>query len=191
MLLQGNSSEAIADFVGENVVVSSDAVVALSVVLEVMPGSQLVIASGVCIGSDVIVQAYGGRLILEAGVSLGKGVLLLGAGTVGTRACVGADSTLINPMIEADQVIPARSLIGDTSRSLNAQPSSASPLGCLNGQSSRASAVVVAAQGSEVSANGSNPASQNGAVYGRDQVMQLVQTLFPYRQAVMSESEPS
>lgn len=192
MLQHGDLSGSETYYIGANVKVSSDAVVARGAVLVAAPNGQLIVESGVCIGAGAIIQAYGGTLILAAGANVGQGVLLLGAGTIGAQACIGAESTLIDPKVEANQVVPSRSLCGDTSRSLNpAQP----PADEASSQNGKAPAIKeTAAVGStEPSAADNNGASlvPNTAVYGREQVMQLVYTLFPHRNANLSDSEES
>ncbi|MBE7380568.1 MAG: carbon dioxide concentrating mechanism protein [Leptolyngbya sp. SIO1E4] len=196
MRQQDDVSDAIAYYVGDAVVVSSDVVIASGSVLEAVPGSRLVVGPGVCIGAGVVIQAYGGELKIEAGTNLGRGVLLLGAGVVGTRACIGAESTLINPNVQADQVIAARSLVGDMSRALaaGATPTPKSP--SQNGKTPHPADAVANADtlldSPDVdSPNGNGQAgslASMNSVYGRDQVLQLVQILFPHRNAVMSDS---
>jgi carbon dioxide concentrating mechanism protein CcmN len=156
-----------------NVHISPDVAIAPDVVLEAVPGSRLVIADGVCLGSGVIVQAYGGDLVVAAHASVGKDVLLVGTGRVGERACIGAESTLINPQVEEDSVIVARSLLGVPT------PTSTAAV------ASEVTSTAPASKGPE--ADVAPPAEHNGAlttpatVYGREQVMQLVKTLFPHR----------
>ncbi|MBE9092673.1 carbon dioxide concentrating mechanism protein, partial [Tychonema sp. LEGE 07203] len=55
---------------------------------------------------------------IGAGVILGAGVLVVGAGTIGENACIGAGTTLIDPCIDKMQILPAGSLLGDSSRQL-------------------------------------------------------------------------
>lgn len=91
--------------------------VALSpgVVLKAAPGCRLIVAPGVCLGHGVIVQACRGNLVIEPGAVLGSGVLVVGRGHIGSNACIGADSTLINPSVLARQVVPPNALLGDPS----------------------------------------------------------------------------
>lgn len=87
------------------------------VVLDAAPGCRLVLAPGVCVGSGVIIQAVRGDLIIEPGAVLGSGVLIFGTGRIGQNVCIGAESTLINPVLSSGQVVPPNSLIGDPSQS--------------------------------------------------------------------------
>ncbi|MDB9525747.1 hypothetical protein PN498_07090 [Oscillatoria sp. CS-180] len=181
---------ATAFYIGDNVEVDPDVVIASGAVLEAAPGSRLIVQSGVCIGCAVVVQAYGGDLTLATGVSLGKEVLLVGTGTVGERACIGAESTLINPEVAADAVIPARSLLGNpTANNSNGQgnelPPEASEFLAESSHEDNGSAP------NDNNGNGQGPLASTNPVYGRDQVMQLVKTLFPHRDSLNSGSDSS
>jgi carbon dioxide concentrating mechanism protein CcmN len=108
-----------------DVVVNEGAAIAPGVILQAEPGSRISIAAGACIGLGVILHAREGTLEIGAGVILGAGVLVVGAGKIGTSACIGAGTTLINPCIDQMQIMPAGSLIGDTSRQASAEATSA------------------------------------------------------------------
>jgi len=110
-----------------DVVVNEGAAIAPGVILQAEPGSRISIAAGACIGLGVILHAREGTLEIGAGVILGAGVLVVGAGTIGTSACIGAGTTLIDPCIEQMQIMPAGSLIGDTSRQASAEATAAAP----------------------------------------------------------------
>ena len=110
-----------------DVVVNEGAAIAPGVILQAEPGSRISIAAGACIGLGVILHAREGTLEIGAGVILGAGVLVVGAGTIGTSACIGAGTTLINPCIDQMQIMPAGSLIGDTSRQASAEATAAAP----------------------------------------------------------------
>ena len=99
-----------------DVVVNEGAAIAPGVILQADPGSRISIAAGACIGMGVIIHAREGNLDIGAGVILGAGVLVVGAGTIGANACIGAGTTLIDPCIAQMQILPAGSLIGDSSR---------------------------------------------------------------------------
>ena len=110
-----------------DVVVNEGAAIAPGVILQAEPGSRISIAAGACIGLGVILHAREGTLEIGAGVILGAGVLVVGAGTIGTSACIGAGTTLIDPCIDQMQIMPAGSLIGDTSRQASAEATAAAP----------------------------------------------------------------
>ena len=109
-----------------DVVVNEGAAIAPGVILQAEPGSRISIAAGACIGMGVILHAREGTLEIGAGVILGAGVLVVGAGKIGANACIGAGTTLIDPCIDQMQIMPAGSLIGDTSRQASASATSAS-----------------------------------------------------------------
>ncbi|MEG4215650.1 carbon dioxide concentrating mechanism protein [Microcoleus sp. Pol14C6] len=108
-----------------DVVVNEGAAIAPGAILQADPGSRISIAAGACIGMGVILHAREGTLEIAAGVILGAGVLVVGAGTIGENACIGAGTTLINPCIEKMQIMPAGSLMGDTSRQAAAEEATA------------------------------------------------------------------
>ena len=110
-----------------DVVVNEGAAIAPGVILQADPGSRISIAAGTCIGMGVILHAREGNLDIGAGVILGAGVLVVGAGTIGANACIGAATTLINPCIPQMQILPAGSLIGDTSREAVAEATAPEP----------------------------------------------------------------
>jgi carbon dioxide concentrating mechanism protein CcmN len=108
-----------------DVVVNEGAAIAPGVIMQAEPGSRISIAAGACIGLGVILHAREGTLEIEAGVILGAGVLVVGAGKIGANACIGAGTTLIDPCIDQMQIMPAGSLIGDTSRQASAEATAA------------------------------------------------------------------
>ncbi|MEG4959593.1 MULTISPECIES: carbon dioxide concentrating mechanism protein [unclassified Microcoleus] len=110
-----------------DVVVNEGAAIAPGAILQADSGSRISIAAGACIGMGVILHAREGTLEIGAGVILGAGVLVVGAGTIGANACIGAGTTLIDPFIDKMQIIPAGSLIGDTSRQVAAEATAAAP----------------------------------------------------------------
>jgi len=109
-----------------DVVVNEGAAIAPGVIMQAEPGSRISIAAGACIGMGVILDAREGTLEIAAGVILGAGVLVVGAGKIGTNACIGAGTTLIDPCIDKMQIMPAGSLMGDTSRQAAAPATAAS-----------------------------------------------------------------
>ncbi|WOD40869.1 hypothetical protein [Nodosilinea sp. E11] len=108
-----------------NVDVAPGVAIAPGVLLGAAPGCRLVVSAGVCLGADVVIQAHHGDLVLEPGVSLGSGVLVVGHGFIGQHTCIGANSTLINPVIGASQVVAPSSLMGDPSQPTPPQPGQA------------------------------------------------------------------
>jgi carbon dioxide concentrating mechanism protein CcmN len=221
------------------------------VVLGADPGCRLVISSGVCLGSRVIVQASQGELVIEPGANLGSEVLVVGHGRICAHACVGTASTLINPSIETHRVIIPRSLITGTVAAETGRVagdsllngSGGNGLGSnrveMNGTVNQSSASPVSPSGhsdglpgnqahhnasatesGSESADGANstthspppaeaavgdgaeqPDSDPGAnghgatlvnvsqVYGKGQVTQLLETLFPHRRPLNGASD--
>lgn len=103
-------------FVSGDVVIDECAAIGPGVILQADAGSRIVIAAGVCIGMGAILHAHQGNIEVEAGANLGAGVLLVGTGKIGANACVGAATTVFNSSIQPTSVVPAASIIGDTSR---------------------------------------------------------------------------
>jgi carbon dioxide concentrating mechanism protein CcmN len=103
-------------YVSGDVTIDPSAVIGTGVLLAAEPNSRIVIGAGVCIGMGTIIHAQQGSLEVEAGAILGAGVLVIGAGKIGTNACVGSCTTVLYSSVESRQVVPPNSLIGDESR---------------------------------------------------------------------------
>ncbi len=120
------SSPLLSDYVNSDVSISGDvtvhpeAVVASGVILRAAANSQIVIEADACLGRGTIVHAHAGVVRIERGAILGVKVLVIGAGTISSQACIGAETTIINPEITAKTVIAAGSLVGDKSRQVQA-----------------------------------------------------------------------
>lgn len=99
-----------------DVSVHPSAAVAPGVLLQAEPGSQIVIAAGVCIGMGSILHAYQGKIEVQESANLGAGVLIVGQANVGALACIGSSTTIFNTSVSSGQMISPGSLIGDTSR---------------------------------------------------------------------------
>lgn len=110
------SREAVPVHLDGNVSIDSTAAIAPGVLLQAEADSQITIGAGVCIGAGTIVHASGGKIEIGAGVCVGRGVLIVGSGVVDRNACIGAGTTVFNPQIEAGDVIPMHSILGDRSR---------------------------------------------------------------------------
>jgi carbon dioxide concentrating mechanism protein CcmN len=103
-------------FTRGDVVVFPGAVIAPGVLLQADIGSQIVIRSGVCIGLGCVIHASGGIVVINDGANLGAGVLLIGAVTIGARACLGAAVTVIDSMVAPGMILESGTLVGDRSR---------------------------------------------------------------------------
>jgi len=194
-----------------DVVVNEGAAIAPGVILQAEPGSRISIAAGACIGLGVILHAREGTLSIGAGVILGAGVLVVGAGTIGTSACIGAGTTLINPCIDQMQIMPAGSLIGDTSRQASAEATAAAPTAAPTSlktpeattppvappieppspaQTPPQTAPETAAEPPEsTAAEPPQPGETPTILYGQAHINRLLGTLFPHRQAFNRSEE--
>lgn len=101
-----------------DVTIHPSAAIAPGVILQAAPNSRIIIAEGVCVGMGAVLNACEGTIEIDNGATLGAGVLVVGCGKIGSRACVGAATTIFNQSIVPWQVVPAGSLIGDSSRSV-------------------------------------------------------------------------
>ncbi|NET03516.1 MAG: transferase [Symploca sp. SIO2B6] len=110
--------------------IDPSACIAAGVVLRADPDSQITIAAGVCIGMGSIFHAHQGILEVEAGATVGAGVLVVGKGKIGSNACIGALTTIWNSSIDAWQVVPPASLIGDKGREIAeiSEPATSTPV---------------------------------------------------------------
>lgn len=194
-----------------DVVVNEGAAIAPGVIMQAEPGSRISIAAGACIGLGVILHAREGSLEIGAGVILGAGVLVVGAGTIGTNACIGAGTTLINPCIDQMQIMPAGSLIGDTSRQASAEATAAAPTAAPTSPETPEAttppvappiappapaptppqtAPETAADAPEpTAAEPPQPGEMPTILYGQAHINRLLGTLFPHRQAFNRSEE--
>lgn len=186
-LIRSPVSSAISDahfYISGQVTIHPSAVIAPGAMLQADPGSELVVSAGVCIGVGCVLHAYQGRLEVEAGATLGSGVLIVGQGKIGTNACIGSTTTIINSSVLPQQMIPPGSLIGDGSRqvieveaSSGVEPpaSQATPPSSPSG-SPQPSASPTSAESGEVR-----------VVYGRAYMERMMLTMFPHRRATQGE----
>ena len=194
-----------------DVVVNEGAAIAPGVILQAEPGSRISIAAGACIGLGVILHAREGTLEIEAGVILGAGVLVVGAGKIGANACIGAGTTLIDPCIDQMQIMPAGSLIGDTSRQASTEATAAAPTAAPTSpetpeattppvaplieppspaQTPPQTAPETATDAPEsTAAEPPQPGEIPTILYGQAHINRLLGTLFPHRQAFNRSEE--
>lgn len=111
----GESGGRVEGGIWGDVVLDSSVAIAPNVLLFADPPARIEIDPGVCIGAGSIIHAWGGLLRIEAGALLGTATLLVGSGRIGTHACIGAMSTVVNPDIEDGCVVPAGSYFGEDS----------------------------------------------------------------------------
>ena len=171
------------------VTIHPSAAIAPGVMLQADPDSELVVAAGVCIGTGCVLHAHQGLLAVETGATLGSSVLIVGQGKIGTNACIGSMTTIINSSVLPHQIVPPGSLIGDGSRqvvvvesvdsSQTAQPSPPPPPPPENRSPEPKSPAA-----SEASSN----VGEVRVIYGRAYLERMMLTMFPHRQATQEES---
>ena len=186
-------------FVSGDVTIDPSVAIATGVILQADRDSQIVIATGVCIGMGAIIHAHQGKIEVEAGANIGAGVLVVGHGTIGAKACIGAETTLLNPVITAKQVVPAGTIIGDESRSVTLSSSSQekSDPGEVQTSSTDHPKNSQSEESSEVSPKTSSVSDSTAAtslekspnptasiVYGQVHLNQLLNTLLPHRRSL-------
>jgi carbon dioxide concentrating mechanism protein CcmN len=103
-------------YISGDVTIDESAVIAPGTIIKAAPDSRIVIGAGVCLGMGTVLNASGGAIAVEEGATLGAGVLLVGQTKIGKNACIGAATTIFNASVDPMAVIPAGSLLGDTSR---------------------------------------------------------------------------
>jgi len=170
--------------VSGHVTIHPSAAIAPGVLLQADLGGEIVVAAGVCIGAGSILHADQGMLEIGKGVTLGAGVLIVGRGQIGENACVGANALIWHCSIEAEQVVPAGSRIGDVESDVSHQV-----------DQPKASPSDVSADPVTDPLISSPPADLAIAaivpVYGKAAVNQLLTALFPHRQLNGSPSNQS
>lgn len=167
------------------VTIDPSAAIAPGVLLQADPGSQIVIAARVCIGTGTILHAHQGDLAIEAGATLGAGVLIVGSGKIGENACVGAGALIWSSSVESEQVISPGSIIGDSGRQADfwnfPPPSTPSPpTPSPSPPASEPSSSLVA-----------NPPRGATPIYGQAAINRLLGSLFPHRQSLNGSSPAS
>ena len=108
-------------YVSGDVTIDPSAVLASGVILQAAPNSRIVIGAEVSIGMGTVINACQGEIAIADGATLGAGVLFVGAGAIGSNACIGTATTIFNSSVDSMAVITPGSLIGDNSRPYNIQ----------------------------------------------------------------------
>lgn len=170
-----------------DVEIDDRASIAPGAILQATPGSRLIVAAGACIGMGVVINAYGGTLRIEAGANLGAAALIVGRGSIGANACIGAAATVLDPAVNPGEIIAPGTIFGDRSRQIAIEeiptPPEASEV-----ESDRAPEAVEVPEAQppaeppeseqEVEFNG-----ERVSIYGQTYVQQLMVTLFPHKKA--------
>lgn len=194
--------------VSGNVVIHPSAVIAPGVLLQADAGSQLVVAAGACIGMGSVLHVCTGTLEIGAEAIVGAGVLIVGQGQIGAKACIGAMTTIIETSIDSQASVPPGSLIGDRSRQVAIDQPPVEPAPNAHtppvsnaappAPSSRANGAAPnnqdAAPGNEPADTSSDSASNAASdapaemaqIYGQAYLERMMITLFPHRKPLDS-----
>ena len=168
-------------YINGDVSIDPSAVLALGVIIQAAPNSQITIKAGVCVGMGVVLKAYGGTIEINEGAILGAGVLVIGQAQIGSNACVGAATTILNASIEPSAVVAAGSIIGDLSRQAVSQAEDES-------EPEEAELIEPASSTSEHQENPQSDQSSSqpkkSTVVGQVYVNNLLFTLFPERNSL-------
>ena len=177
-------------YVSGNVTIDPSAAIAPGVLLQADPESQIIIAAGVCVGMGAILHAHAGIIEVESGANIGTGVLIVGKGKIGTNACIGSMTTILNSDLRWGEVVPPGSLIGDASRQSETQKPEATTTLVFESSSSPQVSEPVATSVTtpdESSLNQQAPESLEATgtqVYGQASLNRLLSTLLPHRQSL-------
>lgn len=106
-------------YISGEVTIHPSAVIAPGVILQAATNSKIIIGAGVCIGMGSILQVDEGTIEVEAGVNLGAGFLMVGQGTIGLNACIGAATTVFKCSVPPGLVVPPGSILGDNSQQIS------------------------------------------------------------------------
>lgn len=185
-------------YISGDVTIDESAAIAPGVILQAAPNSRIIIEAGACIGMGAILKAYQGTIHISAGASLGAGVLFVGKGKVGSYACLGAATTVLNASVESRQVVQAGTVLGDDSRQVELSSEPKGPPAPASQTADRASSAEAAAPDArepqadsvpdESSApdKGTDQANNGTCIYGQTYVERLMVTLFPHKQSLDS-----
>lgn len=178
-------------YVSGSVTIHPSAAIAPGVLLQADPESQIIIAAGVCVGMGAVLHAHQGILEVEEGANIGTGVLIVGKGKIGTNACIGSMTTILNSDLGWGEVVPPGSLIGDASRQVSEaqRPEDATTLIFESSSSHQVSERLAASAttSDESSLNQQAPESLEATstqVYGQASLNRLLSTLLPHRQSL-------
>ncbi|MGF1601007.1 MAG: carbon dioxide concentrating mechanism protein [Thermosynechococcaceae cyanobacterium] len=166
--------------VSGDVTLDESVAIATNVLLIADPGSQLVIAAGVSIGTGSIIHAHHGILAIDEGATLASEVLVVGKGKIGSRSNIGPKTTIFNGNVEPGQVIPAGSLLGEQGRQSTSSDN-------VRGDTTVAPSEEPdrfnepAPSNGLVSGYSTTSLAQTSVVFGRDHIERLLNKLLPHR----------
>lgn len=98
-------------WIGGEVIIDPTVAIAHGVLIQAEPNCRVVIGAGVCIGMGAVVHAVGGDIVIGSGANLGAGVLVYGSLQIGSNACIGSATSLVNCSVPAGEIVVAGSLI--------------------------------------------------------------------------------
>jgi carbon dioxide concentrating mechanism protein CcmN len=196
-----NLHQGFKTYTSGDVSIDPSAAIAPGTILQAGGDCKIEIAAGVCIGTGTIIHAVEGNIKIEAGAVLGAGVLLVGAVKVGANACVGSLTTVWNQDISLGQLIPPGSLISPLEREVPelerpAVTNSVVPpepkitrniIEKVSVEVSEIKEIIANSpeQGIDISSNShNNTGDRKSKVYGQEQLHQMLESLFPHRQAL-------
>ncbi|PSB03976.1 hypothetical protein [Merismopedia glauca] len=184
--------------------IDPSAAIAPGTILQAEGDYHIEIAAGVCIGAGAILHAVEGSIKIETGVALGAGVLIVGAVTIGANACVGSLTTVWNQNVSSGQVIPPGSLLAPLGREVPELERSPIPASVVEPEPKITRNIIekVSVAVSEIqeivttrpepvnstslnnSSDTSNVGDRKPKVYGQDKLNQMLESLFPHRNAL-------
>lgn len=103
-------------YISGDVTIEERVIIGPGVVLQATPGSRLIVRAGVCLGAGAVLHAHEGLLEIQADAIVGARSLIVGTGTVGASACLGAESTVLSPDIAPQQSIANGALVDAPSK---------------------------------------------------------------------------
>lgn len=176
-----------------NVTVHPEAAIASDVLLQADPGSHLVIAAGACIGAGSVLHAHQGTLEVECGATLGTGVLIIGKGRIGARACIGSMTTIFDQSVEAEQVIPPNSLLGEPDQPGSDHDSTQRVESGQTADDPKTKNEAAAAPSDNIDAEPAADTTgiekhQPHVVYGQASLHRMLIALFPHRQPLDNDA---
>jgi carbon dioxide concentrating mechanism protein CcmN len=194
-----NLHQGFQTYTSGDVKIDPSAAIAPGTILQAEGDCHIEIAAGACIGAGTIVHAVAGNIKIEAGAALGAGVLLVGAVKIGANACVGSLTTVWNQDVSQGQVIPPGSLICPSERevpALNQTPVTYSVvepeakvtrniIEKVSVEVSEIQEIVTSkVQPIDVSSDSNHTGDRKAKVYGQDKLNQMLESLFPHRNAL-------
>lgn len=171
--------------------IDPSAAIAPGTILQAEQDCHIEIGAGACIGAGAIIHAVEGSIKIGSGVALGSGVLVVGHVKIGANACIGSVTTIWNQNVDAGAVIAPGSLIAPLGRQVPEvngaiAPSSSEPklVKKVSVEVSEVTDLATAKPESTEITTVDNSGDRKPKVYGQDKLNQMLESLFPHRQAL-------